>query len=80
MHLTHIFQYSWLALDSKTLMNQACLVSSYHFPELSLVSLSHLSMGLHELSRLLYQSPKTVYNTCDLVSKAKETEITKLTY
>lgn len=59
-------------------MNQACLVSSYHFPELSLVSLSLLSMGLHELS--LYQSPKTVNSTRDLVSKAKEAEMTKLTY
>lgn len=61
-------------------MNQACLVSSYHFPELSLVSLSLLSMGLHELTRLVYQSPKTVNNTRDLVSKAKEAENTKLTY
>lgn len=58
------------------IINQVCLVSSYHFPELSLVSLSHLSMGLHELSCLLCQSPETVNNTYDLISEEKE-EMTK---
>lgn len=53
-------------------MNPACLVSSYHFPELSLVYLSHLSIGLHELSRLLCQFPKTGNNTHDLVSSGKK--------